>query len=56
MLIIIKRFIKFIKFILVSKKVNLLDLAYIVIKAIMLDFKVLDKFIIDRDKLFTLKF
>jgi len=41
---------------LVSKKINLLDLAYIVIKAIMLNFKVLDKFIIDKHKLFTLKF
>jgi len=36
--------------------INLLDLVYVVIKAIMLDFKVLDKFIINRDKLFTLKF
>ena len=34
----------------------MLDLAYIVIKAIMLDFRVLDKFITNRDKLFTLKF
>jgi hypothetical protein len=55
-IVIVKRFIKYIKFILLSKGINTLDLAYIVIKVIMLDFRVLDKFIIDRDKLFTLKF
>jgi hypothetical protein len=55
-LVIVKQFTKYIKFILLSKGINTLDLAYTVIKAIMLDFRVLDKLITDRDKLFTLKF
>jgi hypothetical protein len=55
-LVIVKRFTKYTKFIRLSKTINTLDLAYIVIKAIMLDFRVPNKFITDRDKLFTLKF
>jgi hypothetical protein len=55
-LVIVERFTKYIKFILLSEGIDTLDLAYTVIKAIMLDFRVPDKFITDRDKLFTLKF
>jgi hypothetical protein len=55
-LVIVKRFTKYTKFIPLSETINTPDLAYIVIKAIMSDFGVPDKFITDRDKLFTSKF
>jgi hypothetical protein len=55
-LVIVERFTKYIKFIPLSEGIDTPDLAYTVIKAIMSDFGVPDKFITDRDKLFTSKF
>jgi hypothetical protein len=55
-LVIVEQFTKYIKFIPLSEGIDTPDLAYTVIKAIMSDFRVPDKFITDRDKLFTLKF
>ena len=55
-LVIVERFTKYTKFIPLSETITAPELAYIVIKSIMSDFGVPDKFITDRDKLFTAKF
>ncbi|KAH8884330.1 hypothetical protein GQ53DRAFT_662105, partial [Thozetella sp. PMI_491] len=55
-LVIINRLIKYNYFILYKKASNTKELAYIFIKNIIINYKLLDKLVNNKDKLFTLNF
>ena len=55
-LVVINRLIKYIYFILYLEVLLVEDLAYIFLKYIISNYSLLEEIILDRDKLFTLKF